>query len=112
MPVSLKKATICLNVISAAVPSARSLKDLTWSVKNKLHVCHEHFEDKYVRPSMRLTPNAWPTLFSSSEVNSGNPERLMLIKVCTINLFVTDLQIISLTEHIFFLYISAYMLIK
>lgn len=74
MPVSRAKLTLWLKVISAAVP-CDTFEDLTWAKLSKLFICHKHFERQYIRPSMRLGPNACPTLFSADEIVSGTPAK-------------------------------------
>lgn len=55
-----------------AINCAR-LKELGSEELHALFVCHKHFEKQFVTSSSRLRGSAYPTLFSSVEMDSGIP---------------------------------------
>ncbi|XP_063385647.1 uncharacterized protein LOC134671933 isoform X3 [Cydia fagiglandana] len=71
MPAASEKVLLWRKTISA-VPLT-IFEGLTSGEISKLHVCHNHFEAKYVSSKMRLRPNACPTLFTLEEITTGKP---------------------------------------
>lgn len=52
---------------------------VTNSDKNKLYVCHKHFEKKFISASTtRLRNGAYPTMFTALEISSGKPTTFSL----------------------------------
>jgi len=51
------------------------LRSLNVTALARLHVCHLHFERKFVINSSRIFLNAYPTLFSREEIATVVPSR-------------------------------------
>ncbi|XP_060807455.1 uncharacterized protein LOC106143482 isoform X6 [Amyelois transitella] len=39
-----------------------------------MQVCHKHYESRFISKKFRLLKNAYPTLFSETEIKTGNPQ--------------------------------------
>ncbi|CAK1601872.1 unnamed protein product, partial [Parnassius mnemosyne] len=76
--IGLKKWLQCIN--------CERLRSLSSQKLRKHFVCHKHFEKRFLaitRERVRLCPNAYPTLFTVSEMSTGIPQTVARIAVET-----------------------------